>query len=89
MQFGEVHLSKLFRKLLPQASSWKTIGQVLGVPRLNTIEANYTKVEHCLREMLSTWLKQIQPPPMKENLVEALNAISDPQLAEEINRLFP
>ena len=89
MQFGEKHLAKLFRMLLPLANLWMTIGQILDVPHLGIIEANNSKVDGRLREMLSTWLKQINPQPTKRKLVEAINATTNSTLAQEINVAFP
>ena len=89
MQFNDKqHLAKLLRKLLPLADLWKMIGQFLEVPRLDTIEANNARVDARLRDMLSTWLKQVNPQPTKGRLVEAIAAY-DPTLAQEINNMFP
>ena len=51
-----------------------TIGTLLGIPAhiLDKIKSNEERVHERLREMLSEWLKQIDPPPTWTALAEAV-----------------
>ena len=75
--------------LIQYANKWKAIGGLLGVPRLNVIKVDNDDADDSLREMLSIWLKQIDPLPTKEKLVSAVeSATQDPELAKKISDMF-
>lgn len=79
-------LQSSLRRLTPLASEWKTIGCNLNISdgKLNAIAKNENnRVEDCLREMLSAWLKTIAPPPSWETLSRAVEGI-DPSKAAEL-----
>lgn len=73
---------------MSEASRWKDIGVFLGIADgpLDTIEADHKGVMGCLRELLSLWLKQVDPPPTIKALAEAVKLIN-PRKAEEIEAL--
>ena len=75
----------MFRKLLPLAFHWKTIGTLLDIPQhvLNRIQRDESGVNDCLRVMLSEWLKQVDPPPRWKDLADAVDDV-DKQKAKEI-----
>jgi hypothetical protein len=70
---GTPSLPVVFKELFPVAASWKSIGTLLGIAThiLDSIEGNKRKVEDCLREMLSKWLKQVTPKPTRTALADA------------------
>lgn len=79
-------LQTSLRMLSPLASEWKTIGCNLNISdgKLNAIARNESnRVEDCLREMLSAWLKTITPLPSWEVLAKAVEGI-DPSKAAEL-----
>ena len=75
----------MFRKLLPLAYRWKTIGTLLDIPlvELNRIQRDEVGIEDCLRVMLSEWLEQADPAPRWEDIADAVDAV-DKLKAEEI-----
>ena len=74
---GKPKLKDIFKELFPVATHWKTIGTLLGIPEhlLKNIESNEKRVDERLREMLSEWLKLIDPPPTWTALAEAVEVI--------------
>ena len=78
-------LRDVFRKLLPLASQWKTIGVLLDIPKhvLSKIQSDEEGVNDRLHEMLSEWLKQVDPPPTWKDLADAVDVV-DQQKAKEI-----
>ena len=56
-----------------------TIGTLLGVPAhvLDNIRGEGERVDERLREMLSEWLKQIDPPPTWTSLAEAVETVDE------------
>ena len=84
---GKPELRDVFKKLLPLASYWKTIGTLLGVskPILDKIKSDEEGANDHLQEMLSEWLKQIDPPPSWTALAESVEMI-DSSKAMEIRK---
>lgn len=79
-------LAKAFRLLMPLSEHWKNIGVLLELKDgdLGKIGNKCRDVpDDCLREMISLWLKQVNPRPTKSALVEAVEAY-DPSLAVKI-----
>ena len=54
---------------------------------LATIKADNDSAEDRLNEIITTWLKQISPPPTWNLLADVVKVI-DPNKAEEIKKLF-
>ena len=71
---GRPKLKDVFKKLLPLATHWNTIGALLGVskPTLDKIMSDNKCANDCLQEMLFEWLKQIDPPPSWAALADAV-----------------
>ena len=74
---GKPELKDIFKELYPLATCWKTIGTLLGVPThiLDKTKSEGGRVDDHLREMLSEWLRQIDPPPTWTALAEAVEVI--------------
>ena len=71
-------------KLLPLATHWNTIGTLLGVskPTLDKIMSDKKCANDCLQEMLSEWLKQIDPPPSWAALAVAVEMVNQSKAME-------
>jgi hypothetical protein len=73
--------------LLPVAKHWHNIGILLDIDpevTLEQIEADYPgDCQQCVREMIKSWLKQVDTPPSWKNLAEAVREFN-PSLAEKI-----
>ena len=74
------------RELLPIAHQWKNIGALLKLEPyiLDKIQSDEGKVEDCLREMLSKWVKQINPQPSWVDLADAVEPF-DESIAKILN----
>ena len=71
--------------------AWKDIGIELDlkVTDLDVISGtNHGNVNKCFSEMLTLWLKRVNPPPKWSAMVEALNepAVGFEDLAEKVER---
>ena len=74
------------RLLLPEAKNWQIIGTLLDIPEqiLDQIEANHPgSCKQCVRAMIKSWLKQVDPPPSWKNLADAVDHVN-PSLAKKI-----
>ena len=82
---GEKDLADAFRITFPVAKNWKSIGALLRVPphQLDMIEILQKGFDDCLRDMLSVWLKQIDPYPTWQSLADAVQIIN-PSVAQQI-----
>ena len=79
-------LSICLRFLLPEARHWHNIGTLLEIPEptLEQIETDYPgDYQQCVREMIKSWLKQVNPPPSWKSLADAVQTIN-PCLAKKI-----
>ena len=79
-------LSTCLKFLLPEAKHWHNIGSLLEISEttLEQIEADYPgDCQQCVREMIKSWLKQVDPPPSWKDLAEAVEIIN-PCLAKKI-----
>ena len=67
-------LAKVRRLTFQASSMWRDIGLELGLQpdALDRIELNYQRVEVCYREMLSEWLRMVNPAPTLETLITTL-----------------
>ena len=89
---GDVHLKSkphfaiLYRELFSVAPQWKTIGLLLDLDRgeLNIIKTDEDDTHSRLEGMLSLWLKQIDLPPTKSQIITVLREL---KLNEEAQRL--
>ena len=72
-------------KMLPLATNWKTIGVLLGLPKhtIDGIQADEDGVKNQMIEMLSEWLRRVDPPPTWTALAKAVEFVDERQ-AEEI-----
>jgi hypothetical protein len=74
------------------ASKWYELGLQLEVKEsdLKNIEHDYGSrgIQACLREMLSEWLKQIDPCPSWEKLLSSIrhSTVGNPALAQKIGK---
>ena len=72
--------------LLPEAKHWHNIGILLGVSEqtLEQIESDYpSSCTECVREMIKSWLKQVEPKPTWKDLAEAVQVVN-PSLSKKI-----
>ena len=79
-------LSTYLKFLLPEAKHWHNISSLLEIPEptLEQIEENYHgECQQCVREMIKSWLKQVDPPPSWKDLADAVQVIN-PCLAKKI-----
>ena len=84
-------LKDLLKELKQVASKWENIGVMLGIDSgvLDNIDADNPKsCENCLREMLKVWLKQLAPAPSWQAVVEALDVLGEPKLAQELKQRY-
>lgn len=67
-------LPKVLKLIWKARDKWFNLGLVLGVDEiaLKMLKHRYSDEEACFREMLSTWLKMIDPLPSWEGLLAAL-----------------
>ena len=75
--------------MLPLAAQWKIIGTMLGIEDhvISRIRADEDGVCDRLQELLTVWLKQVDPPPTWTALAEAVEVV-DELRAEEIKTRF-
>ena len=81
-------LPSALKLVFPLASKWHNLGVFLGLDegRLNTIRHNCkNEAEDCLREVLSAWIKQVDPPPSWSALAVAVETFN-PSIAEKIKQ---
>ena len=72
--------------LLPEAKNWHNIGVLLGLSEstLEQIECDYPgRCQDCVREMIKSWLKQMEPQPTWKDLAEAVGVVN-PSLSKKI-----
>ena len=72
-------LRDTFKKTLPLAAEWKTIGTLLGIQEntLDIIQVDEHGARNQLRKMLSEWLKQVDPPPTWAALADAVEVVDE------------
>ena len=78
-------LRDIFKKLIPLAHEWKSIGILLGMEAniLENIETEKHRVNDRLSSMLSEWLKMANPPTTWKNITDAVLVV-DASAAKEI-----
>ena len=82
-------LRDAFMTLLPLAFQWKTIGIILRIPKhvLDKVQSDEEGINNCLQEMLSQWLKQVDPAPTWKDLANAVDVV-DQKKAKEIREQY-
>ena len=82
-------LPVLLRELTKLASEWKNIGVFLGIHigTLNNIRSDEQTAIGRLREMLETWLKQVDPQPTWNDLCKAVENF-DPHHAQQLRQKY-
>ena len=80
-------LKDVFRLLYSHAGHWKAIATLLGINEhvLESIDKEEKGIHDCLRRMLSAWLKELSPPPMWKDLIDATETI-DIVKAQELKK---
>ena len=70
------------------AYSWQNIGVFLHMDNhmLKTIKYDNHTASDCLREMLHKWLARVIPPPMWEELAEAVEQAEHHDIARKIRK---
>ena len=60
----------------PYRSSWKLIGIDLGIDTgtLDAIDKNNKKVEDCLTELITGWLRNTEPRPTRAAITAVLSS---------------
>ena len=83
----ELSARNCLKFLLPVAKHWHNIGVMLGIDperTLERIEADYPgDCQQCVREMIKSWLKQVDHRPNWKDLADAVHDIN-PSLAKQI-----
>ena len=84
-------LRKIQRAAWDSRDEWYNIGLELSIDpeTLNVIKRDNAKTNDCFREMLTTWLKIVQPKPTLAVLAEALQSptVGFEHLAEQVRAL--
>ena len=86
------NLLHVLNLVLDVSTKWLDLGLQLGVKEreLKCIEHDYGRhgAQTCLREMLSTWLKMVNPRPSWEGLLKSLShpSVGHPALADMIRK---
>jgi hypothetical protein len=86
-QAKQLSTKNCLKFLLPEAKLWHNIGIMLGISEqiLEQIEADYPgDCQQCVREMIKSWLKQVDTPPSWKDLAEAVQFFN-PQLGRRIS----
>ena len=60
----------------PHRARWRLIGTELGIDTgtLDAIDANNKKVEGCLNELITGWIRSITPRPTRAAITAVLNS---------------
>ena len=60
----------------PHRARWRLIGTELGIDTgtLDAIDANNKKVEGCLNELITGWLRKTNPRPTRVAITAVLNS---------------
>ena len=56
---------------------------------LDTIKTSENNMsQNCLREMLTVWTKQVNPPPSWSAIAEAIECLGDEELADHLRTKY-
>ena len=82
----------LLNALNPVTAQWRSFGIQLGVDpdKLKEFEDFTRNVKYYLSETLQIWLKQNDPPPTVQDLLDALRSpvLSNPRLAKKLEEKY-
>ena len=80
-------LKDVLKMLLPLASDWKTIGALLGAEEgvLAKIKHDEQEANDRIQEVISWWLKQVDPSPTWKALADAVESVN-PEIASDIRQ---
>lgn len=83
-------LSEVFKLLLPMASQWQEIAVLLEIPHFETemIKQENARVKGCLLAMVTKWFKQANPRPSWNMLAQAVEALGNQAMAEDIRKKY-
>ena len=85
---GQEDLKSLHSELHPVVDKWYSLGVQLQIPveTLKCIEAEHNQMNRRLLEMLTVWLRHINPPPTWDILTEALESppVGEKLLAQQL-----
>ena len=76
---GRPNTKETLKLLLPLAAKWKIIATLLEIDDhiISRIKADEDGVCDRLQEMLSVWLKRVDPPPTWLALAEAVEVVDE------------
>ena len=84
-------LHKVQKAAWDSRNEWYNIGLELNIDpgTLDAIRSDYAMTKDCFREMLTAWLKMVQPKPTLAALAEALQSptVGFEHLAEQVQAL--
>ena len=82
---SEPELRDVFKKLLPCACRWRSIGILLGMKdhMLENIRRQEYEMVDRLRSMLTEWLKLVDHPPTWKDIIDAVRPL-DTSTAKQI-----
>ena len=85
---GQEDLKSLHSELHPVVDKWYSLGVQLQIPveTLKCIEAEHNQMNRRLLEMLTVWLRRINPSPTWDILTEALESppVGEKLLAQQL-----
>jgi hypothetical protein len=75
---GPNNTNEVLNLMWDYRSRWKFIGIKLGIhmPTLDAIEMNHRRVEDCLTELITTWLRGTNPKPTRSAITKVLESQS-------------
>ena len=89
---GVGDLVDVWEKLLDVSHKWYDLGLKLRLPlgALDSIKYQHLDAPTSMREMLTSWLKKVDPPPTWEALANALESrvVGEPQLAQQLRSKY-
>ena len=89
---GKPQLGDLLRELCTKVShQWQNIGIILKIDagKLDDIKTSEKNIsQSCLREMLTVWTKQVNPPPSWSAIADAIDSLGDEELAEHLRTKY-
>ena len=85
-------LKVLFPELYPARTKWYDIGLMLGVPvdTLDSVQSETDELGACLRKMLASALKSMNPKLTWNHIIDALKSVvvSEESLADTLSRKY-
>ena len=83
-------LGELQNELHDISSKWYNLGVQLRIDIGQLDNIRKDNLDECLREMLKIWLKQVDPHPTRNALIDALKrrVINEHQLASQLEKKY-